>query len=99
MHVPVQSHPAVQPVIFEVLPPRDRPTHRPNRARISVHDHIPVSSDGDIKVRLRETSPDPASQTDLGELTWNLSLEPGQQATIRHRFTVEHPAQVTITGL
>jgi uncharacterized protein (TIGR02231 family) len=73
--------------------------HRPSQARVSVHDHIPVSSDGEIKVRLRETSPNPAGQTDLGELTWDLSLEPGQAATIRHRFTVEHPAQVTITGL
>ena len=73
--------------------------HRPSRARVSVHDHIPVSSDGEIKVRLREATPEPASQTDLGELTWDLSLEPGQAATIRHRFTVEHPAQVTIVGL
>jgi uncharacterized protein (TIGR02231 family) len=73
--------------------------HRPGRARVSVHDHIPVSSDGEIKVRLRETSPDPASQTDLGELTWELSLDGGQRAAIRYRFTVEHPAQVTVTGL
>jgi len=73
--------------------------HRPNQARISVHDHIPVSSDGDIRVRLREASPDPVGQTDLGELTWDLSLDAGQTATIRHRFTVEHPAQVTIVGL
>jgi uncharacterized protein (TIGR02231 family) len=73
--------------------------HRPGQARISVHDHIPVSSDGDIKVRLREASPDPAGQTDLGELTWDLSLEAGQTATIRYRFTVEHPAQVTVAGL
>jgi uncharacterized protein (TIGR02231 family) len=73
--------------------------HRPNQARVSVHDHIPTSSDGDIKVRLREASPDPASQTDLGELTWDLSLDAGKTAAIRHRFTVEHPAQVTITGL
>ena len=73
--------------------------HRSRPARVSVHDHIPVSTDGDIKVRLRETSPNPAEQTDLGELTWDLSLEGGQAATIRHRFTVEHPAQVTIAGL
>jgi uncharacterized protein (TIGR02231 family) len=73
--------------------------HRPAAARISVRDHIPVSADGDIKVRLREASPSPAEQTDLGELTWELTLEAGQSATIRHRFTVEHPAQVTITGL
>jgi uncharacterized protein (TIGR02231 family) len=73
--------------------------HRPGRARVSVHDHIPLSTDGDIKVRLRETSPQPAEQNDLGELTWELSLEGGQAATIRHRFTVEHPAQVTVVGL
>ena len=73
--------------------------HRPNQARVSVHDHIPVSADGDIKVRLRETTPNPAEHNDLGELTWELSLDGGQAATIRHRFTVEHPAQVTIAGL
>ena len=70
--------------------------HRPDETRVSVHDHVPVSTDSDIKVRLRETSPDPAEQDDLGELTWELSLDGGQTATIRHRFTVEHPPQVTI---
>ena len=73
--------------------------HRPDKARVSVHDHIPVSTDGDVKVRLRETSPNPAEHNDLGELTWVLSLDRGQTGTIRHRFTVEHPAQVTIAGL
>ena len=73
--------------------------HRSGKTRVSVHDHVPVSTDGDIKVRLRETNPNPATQTDLGELTWELPLDGGQQATIRHRFTVEHPAQVTVTGL
>jgi uncharacterized protein (TIGR02231 family) len=73
--------------------------HHPDKARVSVHDHIPVSTDGDVKVRLRETSPNPAEHDDLGELTWVLSLDSGQTAKIRHRFTVEHPAQVTIAGL
>lgn len=73
--------------------------HREGQARISVHDHIPVSSDAEIKVRLRETSPSPAEQDDLGELTWEIRLEPGQKETIRYRFTVEHPAQVMVDGL
>jgi hypothetical protein len=73
--------------------------HHPTAAKVSVHDHIPVPADGEIKVRLRETSPDPAERDDLGELTWELSLEPGQTTTIRHRFTVEHPAHMTVTGL
>jgi len=58
-----------------------------------------VSTDGDIKVRLRETSPAPAEQDDLGELTWVLPLDSVQTAAIRYRFTVEHPAQVTVAGL
>jgi uncharacterized protein (TIGR02231 family) len=73
--------------------------HRASQARVSVHDHVPVSEDGDIKVRLREASPNPAEHSDLGELTWDLTLAPGQTATIRYRFTVDHPAQVTVTGL
>ncbi len=73
--------------------------HRTATARISVQDHIPVSADAEIKVRLREASPAPAEHTDLGKLTWELVLGSGQAAAIWHRFTVEHPAQVTITGL
>jgi len=73
--------------------------HRTAAARVGVRDHIPVSADGDIKVRLREASPDPAEQTDLGELRWNLALAAGQSATIRYRFTIEHPPNVTVSGL
>jgi uncharacterized protein (TIGR02231 family) len=73
--------------------------HRQGRTRITVKDHVPVSADGDIKVRLREASPAPAGQTDLGELTWELPLDAGKAAAIRYRFTVEHPAQVTVIGL
>jgi uncharacterized protein (TIGR02231 family) len=73
--------------------------HRDRQASVSVHDHIPVSTDGDIKVRARETAPPPAETDDLGELTWNLVLAPGKSAAITHRFTVEHPAQITVTGL
>ena len=73
--------------------------HRTGKTRVSVHDRIPVSTDADIKVRLRETNPAPAKQTDLGELTWELALDGGQEATVRYRFTVEHPAQVTVSGL
>ena len=73
--------------------------HRSGKARLSVHDHIPLSSDGEIKVRLRETSPNPAEQTELGELIWKFELDPGKSAKLTHRFTVEHPAAVTVTGL
>jgi uncharacterized protein (TIGR02231 family) len=73
--------------------------HRDRKATVSVHDHIPVSTDGDIKVKPREATPPPASTDDLGELTWTLTLPPGESSAIRHRFTVEHPAQAPVTGL
>jgi uncharacterized protein (TIGR02231 family) len=73
--------------------------HRDRKAVVSVRDHIPVSTDGDIKVKPREAAPAPAAADDLGELTWTLTLAPAESAAVRHRFTVEHPAQVTVTGL
>jgi uncharacterized protein (TIGR02231 family) len=73
--------------------------HRDRKATVSVHDHIPVATDGDIKVKPRETVPAPDSSDDLGELIWTLTLPPGESSAIRHRFTVEHPAQATVTGL
>jgi uncharacterized protein (TIGR02231 family) len=73
--------------------------HRDRTATVSVRDHIPVSTDGDIKVRSRETTPAPESTDDLGELTWTLVLPAGESSAVRHRFTVEHPAQVTVSGL
>jgi uncharacterized protein (TIGR02231 family) len=73
--------------------------HRDRTAVVTVRDHIPVSTDGDVKVRPREAAPAPAAADDLGELSWAVTLNAGQSAVIRHRFTVEHPAQVTVTGL
>jgi uncharacterized protein (TIGR02231 family) len=73
--------------------------HRASPARISVHDHIPTSSDADIKVRLREVTPEPVAHTDLGELIWNLTLDPGLSAQIKYRFTVDYPSHLTVSGL
>jgi uncharacterized protein (TIGR02231 family) len=73
--------------------------HRDRKATVSVHDHIPVPTDGDIKVKPRETAPSPDSADDLGELIWTLTLPSGESSAIRHRFTVEHPAQAEIAGL
>jgi uncharacterized protein (TIGR02231 family) len=73
--------------------------HRDGRAKVSVHDHIPLSRDGDIKVRSREASPAPAGLDDLGEITWDLMLDGGKSAVIKHRFTVEHPANAQVAGL
>ena len=67
--------------------------HRPDKTRVSVHDHVPVSADGDIKVRLRETSPDPAERMTWASSPGNCRLTAGRQqryatgspSSIRHR--------------
>jgi uncharacterized protein (TIGR02231 family) len=73
--------------------------HRQSLARVKVHDHIPLSRDGDVKVKLREVVPKPAEQDDLGELQWELLLQAGGKATIRFAFGVEHPANAQIYGI
>jgi uncharacterized protein (TIGR02231 family) len=73
--------------------------HRDKPVRITVQDQIPTSRDGEVKVKLRESSPKAVEQEDLGQLTWKLGLEPGGKSAIRLAFTVEHPASVVLTGL
>lgn len=73
--------------------------HRRAPARVEVHDHIPLSQDGDVKVKLREVTPKPAEQDDLGELRWQIEIGPGEKTMIRFGFTVEHPAGAQLYGL
>lgn len=73
--------------------------HRPQPSRISLHDHIPLSRDADLKVRLREVEPKPSEQDDLGELTWDLTLDPGKEVSVTYRFTVEQPGGSNVLGL
>ena len=68
--------------------------HRDRKATVSVHDHIPVSTDGDIKVRSREATPAPASTDDLGELTWTRGRTTGPDSQLSQRLVHrEHRAE------
>jgi uncharacterized protein (TIGR02231 family) len=73
--------------------------HRPAPALVEVHDHIPLSRDADVKVKVREVTPKPAEQDDLGEMRWELEIGPGEKATIRLGFAVEHPSGAHLYGL
>jgi uncharacterized protein (TIGR02231 family) len=73
--------------------------HRRSPARVTVNDHYPVSRDGEVKVRLRDCSPKASEQDDLGQLTWEVSLDAGGKSAIRFSFSVEHPASVQLYGL
>lgn len=66
---------------------------------IELHDHIPVSRNEQIKVRLENPRPVPSEQSDLNELEWHLTLPAGAKQTIAYEFVVEHPPSLRITGL
>ncbi len=69
----------------------------PIRARVL--DQIPVARNEDIKVKLLEATPKPAQQSDLGELVWELELQPGAGQEITFAFVVEHPRERTLAGI
>ncbi|MBN1936448.1 MAG: mucoidy inhibitor MuiA family protein [Anaerolineae bacterium] len=71
----------------------------PCAATVVVKDQLPVAANEEIKIKAEPIVPEPAQQTDLGELTWELSLAAQQKQTIRFEFTVTAPRSQTVTGL
>lgn len=67
--------------------------------KVFVQDQLPVSGHEEIKVREEEIVPRPDKKTDLGILEWELTMEPGQETKLTFEFTVEHPRNLTVTGL
>lgn len=68
------------------------------KANVTVLDQVPVSRDEGIVVRDVRSSPKPAEETELGELTWRLSLEPGKAAEITFGFRVDLAKGVELAG-
>lgn len=68
-------------------------------AQVLVRDQVPVAASEDIKVGLTWADPEADKKTDLGQLEWKFSLEPGQKREIRFEFGVEHPRDRPVVGL
>lgn len=68
-------------------------------ARIEVKDQIPVSRHEQIKVNLDRAVPATTERKDLGEISWQLTLDKGQEQVIQYDFTVEHPRDLHVAGL
>ena len=66
---------------------------------VTVLDQLPVSRHESVKVRPGEIRPPAAGQTELGRLTWELQIAPGQERTVRFAFTVESPRDLQLAGL
>ncbi|GAB3066901.1 mucoidy inhibitor MuiA family protein [Micromonospora schwarzwaldensis] len=72
--------------------------HTPRPATVEVRDQLPVSRDEAVVVRETTVAPQPAERTELGELTWRLSLAPGDRGEITLAFRVELAKGVELTG-
>ena len=72
---------------------------RPTPIELELKDQLPVSRHEQIKVRLESAEPKPSEQSELNELTWNLTLAPNERRFVRYDFTIEHPTGFTVTGM
>ncbi len=70
-----------------------------SRAKITVHDQIPVARHEEIKVRLETCEPKPTAQSELNLLNWELELAAKEKRTLRFDFSVEFPQAMEIRGL
>ncbi len=72
--------------------------HTPRPVTVEVRDQLPVSRDEAVVVRETTVAPPPDERTELGELTWRLSLAPGESGEIGWGFRVELAKGVELTG-
>ncbi len=70
----------------------------PRQAQVTVVDQVPVSRSEAVVVRDVSLSPEPAERTELGEVTWKLSVQPGKTAQIDFGFRVDIAKGATLSG-
>ncbi len=67
--------------------------------RVIVADQVPLSRNEKIVVRQLTPPPAELKPTDEGTLKWTLDLKPGEKRELTVKFTVEHPADLNVSGL
>jgi uncharacterized protein (TIGR02231 family) len=65
---------------------------------LTLIEQLPISQDAQIKVTLLQVEP-AASQVDLGKCEWQLTLQPQTPQTVFYQVQVEHPLDLTVSGL
>ncbi len=62
---------------------------------LTLHDQIPVSTRDDITVTPEEISGGQLNKN-TGEITWNLTIQPGEQKSLEMRYEVKYPKKERI---
>lgn len=69
--------------------------NRDTPVRVDLYDQIPISQDSDISVTIDEISG--ATYNELtGQLSWLVSLNPGESKSIKIAFTLKYPKDKVI---
>lgn len=67
--------------------------------RVVLHDQLPLSRNEKIVVKLLAADPKDLKPDAEGLLKWTLDLKPGEKREFTLKFSVDHPADVNVTGL
>ena len=67
--------------------------------RIVLQDQLPVSRNEKIVVKHLTPDPKDLKPDTEGLLKWTLDLKPGEKREITLKFSIDHPADVNVSGL
>jgi len=67
--------------------------------RIIVTDHVPVSRNEKIIVKVQTPPVKELKPDDDGKLKWTLNLQPGEKRELKIKFIVEYPEDIKVSGL
>jgi len=73
--------------------------NKKSAARVVVADHVPVSRNEKVVVKVTAPAEKEMKPTNDGALKWTLDLKPGDTREITLKFSVEHPGEVQVAGL
>lgn len=72
--------------------------HGPREAVVTVLDQTPVSRDDAVTVKDVKTSPEPVETSELGEITWKLTLAAGETQAVTLSYRVDVAKGVELSG-
>lgn len=64
--------------------------------KIDVYDQVPISKSSEITVTIDDVSGGKTT-TETGEVTWQLTIQPGEVKTVEIGYTVKYPKEANIT--
>lgn len=84
----------IQTFTYEIVVKNNKSTE----VNLILKDQYPISQVKEVEVKL-ENSDNAGVNEELGVLTWNLELKPGESRKVRFNYSVKYPAEKKISNL